>query len=866
MQVLIVYGEKQRKHKNIPRHVIKNYLEGHRTYTLMRPKRIRFPRSKTIAAGFMTDLQVDLADMQALSRHNKGNRYILVGIDVLSKRLFTVPLKTKKGKEMVKAFQDLIDKMPMKPHRIFSDKGTEFKNKQLREFFAKEDIQKLEANHSTVKASIAERSIRNIKQRLYRYFAQKKTLKWIDVLEKIVDGINHSISRVHGLRPIDVNFRNAQNVWKKIYGNIFSTIKNVKSKFNKGDYVRLSREKGNFEKGYLPNWGDEIVQVADLDYPITYKIKDDKGDKFKGSFYKEELARVRRDDNTEYRIENILRKRKRDDGANELLVKFIGYPETQWIHESQLAIDLVFDPNSSKNKSVVSPPRLDRRKRDLESTPSIDNLQSPPKASPPISPPRLDRKRKRDLQTPPRIDDLPESQPKINTVPKTPPKISPPKVNKPSSIEKNKVINIKEKEPVKEKDKADEKKITENEPLNDRQKKSGGAGQTQDNINQSSASQIEINEKNRQRIESMHVIPPAITPLFALGLPNTENTNNKTVVKDNDNEITIEEDKEENTDNVDTNKFTLWRGGIRLSGNLTLLKNMINSITFDYNNDFGRFFLKINHSNIDYISLSTQLCYVLGFENPQIIKNKDVAKYGSDLRGGFSSFGVYVKGLTEKMIIGDSLSSLLRVVSISGATPGEYNEKIYDTPIYSRVLPKEINDIEIELRTLDNGRLVPFSYGTVLLSIQKGGGLENLSESTYTYFKGASPFQRGYGIQRGAGIADVFRGLWRFFLPIMKRVGTTVSQEALNTGQRVLDRVNQGESIKSAFTSEGRKGIDTILDKGGLPKQFGTGRGRNSIKGGRNSLINQHKTIINKIIKKPKVIKKRIRSDAFGLY
>uniref|UniRef100_A0A914KZN4 Uncharacterized protein n=2 Tax=Meloidogyne TaxID=189290 RepID=A0A914KZN4_MELIC len=380
------------------------------------------------------------------------------------------------------------------------------------------------------------------------------------------------------------------------------------------------------------------------------------------------------------------------------------------------AIDLVFDPDSSKNKSVVSPPRLDRRKRDLESTPSINNLQSPPKASPPISPPRLDRKRKRDLQTPPRIDDLSESQPKINTILKTPPKISPPKVNKSSSIEINKVINIKEKDNVREKDKADEKKIPENEPLNDRQKKSGVAGQTQESNNQTSASQMEINkEENRQRIKSMHVIPPAITPLFALGLPNTENTNNKTVVKDNDNEITIEEDKEGNTDNVDINKFSLWRGGIRLSGNLTLLKNMINSITFEYNIDFGRFFIKINHSNIDYISLSTQLCYVLGFENPQIIKNKDVAKYGSDLRGGFSSFGVYVKGLTEKMIIGDSLSSLLRVVSISGATPGEYNEKIYDTPIYSRVLPKEINDIEVELRTLDNGRLVPFSYGTVLI-------------------------------------------------------------------------------------------------------------------------------------------------------
>lgn len=67
------------------------------------------------------------------------------------------------------------------------------------------------------------------------------------------------------------------------------------------------------------------------------------------------------------------------------------------------------------------------------------------------------------------------------------------------------------------------------------------------------------------------------------------------------------------------------------------------------------------------------------------------------------------------MIIGNSLSSLLRVVSISGAIPGQYNEKIYDSPIFTRVLPKEVNEIEIELRTLDDGRLVPFAYGTVII-------------------------------------------------------------------------------------------------------------------------------------------------------
>jgi len=135
----------------------------------------------------------------------------------------------------------------------------------------------------------------------------------------------------------------------------------------------------------------------------------------------------------------------------------------------------------------------------------------------------------------------------------------------------------------------------------------------------------------------------------------------------------------------------------------------------------------------------------------------------------------------------------------------------------------------------------------------RGSGISD----EYNYFKGSSPFQRGYGSsQRGAGIGDVMRGLWRFFLPIIKQAGTTVAGEALNTGQRVLERVNQGEPLKAALKEEGRKGIDNVLDKGGLPKQFGTGRK----KGIKRNAIPSYQTIIGK------KVKKRLRSDAFGLY
>uniref|UniRef100_A0A914MPV9 Uncharacterized protein n=1 Tax=Meloidogyne incognita TaxID=6306 RepID=A0A914MPV9_MELIC len=147
--------------------------------------------------------------------------------------------------------------------------------------------------------------------------------------------------------------------------------------------------------------------------------------------------------------------------------------------------------------------------------------------------------------------------------------------------------------------------------------------------------------------------------------------------------------------------------------NPSFVKSIIESLALDYHNDFARFRQLFSHKSIKHVSFSPQLGYVLGFANPQHVQNNEIAKYGCDLRGGFSSFAIYAKGLTENMIVGNSLSSLLRIVSVTGAVPGEYHEKIYDSPIYVRVLPREVNEIEVELRTMDNGRLVPFAYGTV---------------------------------------------------------------------------------------------------------------------------------------------------------
>ena len=69
---------------------------------------------------------VDLADMQLLSKYNKGIRFLLFAIDIFSKYAWVVPLKDKKGISIVKAFQSILKQSNRKPNKIWVDKGSDF--------------------------------------------------------------------------------------------------------------------------------------------------------------------------------------------------------------------------------------------------------------------------------------------------------------------------------------------------------------------------------------------------------------------------------------------------------------------------------------------------------------------------------------------------------------------------------------------------------------------------------------------------------------------------------------------------------------------------------------------------------------------
>nr|CAD2203980.1 unnamed protein product [Meloidogyne enterolobii] len=143
-------------------------------------------------------------------------------------------------------------------------------------------------------------------------------------------------------------------------------------------------------------------------------------------------------------------------------------------------------------------------------------------------------------------------------------------------------------------------------------------------------------------------------------------------------------------------------------------KDLYSDIEFEYLDSIDRFRVVFNDPEISNIIISSQLCYVLGFPMGRLV-NGQIGKYGIDLKGGFTSFAVYSKGLTSNVIMGNSVSSLLRIVAVENRSGGVV-ERVYDQPMFIPVLPREINEIEIELRWM-NGNLVKFDHGTVIITL-----------------------------------------------------------------------------------------------------------------------------------------------------
>ena len=163
------------------------------TYTLHRPVRRRFKRNRVVVLGIDEQWQADLVDVSSLALHNGGPKCLLTCIDVFSKFAWAVPLKDKKGSSLVAALE-LILKSGRTPHRLQTDKGTEFTNRLVQSFLKKHDIYFFTTFNET-KASVVERFNRTLKTKMWKYFTSKNTYDYRAVLPDLLKAYNAAFHR-----------------------------------------------------------------------------------------------------------------------------------------------------------------------------------------------------------------------------------------------------------------------------------------------------------------------------------------------------------------------------------------------------------------------------------------------------------------------------------------------------------------------------------------------------------------------------------------------------------------------------------------------------------------------------------------------
>ena len=187
-------------------------------------------------------------------------------------------MKTKDSQETVKAFSSMITKKN-RPKKIWVEKGTEFAG-AFKKFCAAEEIQ-VYSTVTETKAAFAERTIRSLKNILYRYM-EDFGYKYIHNLPQFITTLNSRRNSSIDMKPNTVKNCDFMSI---LYSKPLREFK--KLAFKIGDRVRTSKHDLPFRKGYKPQFTREVFEIVAIATrkPPTYTIRDEQDEIIRGKFY-----------------------------------------------------------------------------------------------------------------------------------------------------------------------------------------------------------------------------------------------------------------------------------------------------------------------------------------------------------------------------------------------------------------------------------------------------------------------------------------------------------------------------------------------------------------------------------------------------
>ena len=323
---------------SIPLNKIKKWLQASDTYTLHRQPKAPKPRNPTYVYYKRYQFQIDLVEIGKMANANDNYRYLLTAIDIFSRYAFVEPIKNKTALVFLKGFKTIVKKAGQPPRKILADRGLEIKNKFFIDYCRRKGITLLHSDNF-VHALFVERFNRSLKSLMFKYMTSRGTDRFIHVLQSLVKTYNSRIHRMIGMSPAEAEkARNAPKVRMK-QEEAYAKIKRRLPKFKKGQTVRISNYRAQFDRGYNKQFTEEIYKIRRVftRLPIpTYELETLDGDEtVEGNFYANELTLAKPP--KLFGIEKIVRRKKdKRTGQKLVLVKWKGYKNLSWIAEDSV--------------------------------------------------------------------------------------------------------------------------------------------------------------------------------------------------------------------------------------------------------------------------------------------------------------------------------------------------------------------------------------------------------------------------------------------------------------------------------------------------------------------------------------------------
>ena len=241
--------------------------------------------------------------MQLISKFNKEFRYLLYVLNIYITYEWVIPLKDKKGITVTNTFQKILKNSNRKPNKTRVDKDSEFYNNKSMKSWLEENGIKRYSTHNEGKPVVAERFIKNSKNKTYIYMTSVSKNVCIDKLDDIINKYNNAYHSTNEMKPVNVKPNTCIDSGKEVHDK--------NPNFKIGDNVRISKYKNVFAKRYTPNWLEEVFAIKKVKntVPWTYVISDLKGEGIVGTFYEKELQKKIKN-KKEFTFKKVMRKKE----------------------------------------------------------------------------------------------------------------------------------------------------------------------------------------------------------------------------------------------------------------------------------------------------------------------------------------------------------------------------------------------------------------------------------------------------------------------------------------------------------------------------------------------------------------------------